>query len=273
MKSRAAGAIEEVFAGTRSAGRAALMPYLTLGFPTLEVSLRLIEAAVANGADMVELGVPFSDPLADGPVIQHATHVALQRGITLPKCLDAVRRLRQRGIAVPLMLMGYFNPISAFGEAAFAQACADAGVDGLIVPDLPPDEAAALEGLCASHAVGLTYLLAPTSSPQRMRLVTGRSRGFVYLVSVAGVTGARDSLPPLLAHFVQRVRAVTRKPLAVGFGISTPAQAREVASIADGVIVGSAIVKLARTSDGVARVGQFVSDLKRAVSHAPAVKS
>jgi len=247
------------------------MPYLTLGFPTLEGSLRLVEAAIANGADMVELGVPFSDPLADGPIIQHATQVALERGITLPKCLEAVRSLRQRGIAVPLMLMGYFNPISAYGEAAFAQACAEAGVDGLIVPDLPPDEAATLEDFCACHAVGLTYLLAPTSSPRRMRLVTSRSRGFVYLVSVAGVTGPRDCLPPMLADFVQRVRAVTHRPLAVGFGISTPAQAREVAAIADGVIVGSAIVKLAGTSDGVARVGQFVSDLRRAVSRAPAV--
>ena len=249
------------------------MPYLTLGFPTLDVSLQLVEAAVANGADMIELGVPFSDPLADGPVIQHAAQVALEAGVTVNACLEAVRTLRARGIAIPLMLMGYYNPIAAFGERAFAQACSEAGVDGLIIPDLPPEEGSTLEALCESRGVGLTYLLAPTSSPQRMQLVTSRSRGFVYLVSVAGVTGARDQVPPLLAEFVLRVRAMTHKPLGVGFGISSTKQAHEVASLADGVIVGSAIVALAGTSDGVARVGQFVSDLSQAVSRAPGAPS
>ena len=244
------------------------MPYLTLGFPNLEASVRRVESAAAGGADMIELGVPFSDPLADGPVIQHATQVALERGTTVVACFEAVRRLRERGVTVPLMLMGYYNPIVAYGEEAFADACLGAGVNGLIVPDLPPEEGAGLEALCRSRSVGVTYLLAPTSSVQRMRMVTSRSHGFVYLVSVAGVTGVRKQVPPQLAEFVARVRAITAKPLAVGFGISSPQQAQEVAAIADGVIIGSAIDGLAEAPDGVERVAAFVGSLRRAMQRA-----
>ena len=258
--------ISAVFARARAEGRAALMPYLVLGYPTPESSPALIEAAVEAGADLLELGVPFSDPLADGLTIQQATHVALQQGMTMARCLESVADLRARGLATPFLLMGYYNPILAYGEATFCHACRTAGVDGIIVPDLPPEEGRALEEACRQHGLALVYLLAPTSPPARIRLVTDRSQGFVYLVSVTGITGARDRLPPDLAAFVGRVRAETDKPLAVGFGISTPEQARQVAALADGVIVGSAVVRLAAGANGVERVRLFVAQLRRAVT-------
>jgi tryptophan synthase alpha chain len=256
--------IAAVFA--RTEGRAALMPYLTLGYPTPAASSALVEAAIAAGADLLELGVPFSDPLADGPTIQRATHVALQQGMTVARCLERVADLRARGLATPFLLMGYYNPILAHGEAAFCHACRTAGVDGLIVPDLPPEEGKALEAACRQHGLALVYLLTPASPPARIRLVTDRSQGFVYLVSVTGITGARERLPTDLAAFVARVRAETDKPLAVGFGISTAEQAQQVAALADGVIVGSAVVRLATESDGVERVRSFVARLHRAMT-------
>ena len=257
--------IAATFERARRAGRAALMPYLTLGYPTAEQSLALVEAAIAGGADMLELGVPFSDPLADGPVIQRATHLALQQGITVAGCLGLVDQLRRRGATLPLVLMGYTNPILAYGEAAFCRACTEAGVDGLIVPDLPPEEGQALEGLCRATGLALIYLLAPTSDPARVKRVCERAQGFVYLVSVAGITGARDRLPADLAAFVGRVRAATRLPLAVGFGISTAEQAQQVAALADGVIVGSALVRLAEQPDAPEAVRAAVERLRGAV--------
>lgn len=257
--------IAAVFEGTRAEHRAALMPYLALGYPTPETSLEMVEAAVAGGADMLELGVPFSDPLADGPTIQRATHVALQQGMTVVRCLETAQELRQRGITLPFIFMGYYNPILAYGEESFCRACCEVGVDGLIVPDLPPGEGETLERACRQHGLALIYLLAPTSTPDRVQLVTGRSQGFVYLVSVVGITGARGQLPPDLAAFVGRVRAVTDKPLAVGFGISTPEQAGQVAALVDGVIVGSALVRLAGETDGIEKVKTFVAELRRAV--------
>lgn len=253
--------IRAVFEQVKAENRAALMPYLPLGYPTPEQSLDLVEAVVAGGADILELGIPFSDPLADGPTIQRATHVALQQGMTVARCLEMARSLRQREITVPFIFMGYYNPILAYGEEEFCRACREVGVDGLIVPDLPPGEGEALERACRQCGLALIYLLAPTSTPARVRLVTKRSGGFVYLVSVAGTTGARDRLPPDLAAFVSRVRGVTTKPLAVGFGISTPEQAGQVAALADGVIVGSALVRRAEGENGRERVKTFVRGL------------
>jgi tryptophan synthase alpha chain len=221
--------------------------------------------AVAGGADLLELGLPFSDPLADGPVIQRATHMALQQGMTVTRCLEMVRDLRHGGVVIPLIFMGYTNPILAYGEEAFCRACSEVQLDGLIVPDLPPEEGVRLEKACNQHGLALIYLLAPTSAPERIRLVSERSKGFVYLVSVTGTTGAREHLAADLAAFVDRVRAVTEKPLAVGFGISTPDQARQVADLADGVIVGSALVKVAEEQDGE-RVNLFVTGLRQAVA-------
>ncbi len=257
--------IADVFRRARREGRAALMPYLVLGYPTPDESVRLAETAIAAGADMLELGVPFSDPLADGPVIQQATHLALQQGVTMERCLALVRVLRDRGAALPLVLMGYLNPILAYGVAAFCRACQETGVDGLIVADLPPDEGEDLEMRCREHGLALIYLLAPTSSPERVRAVCSRSQGFVYLVSVAGITGVRDQLPPDLAAFVGQVRRTTDQPLAVGFGISTPEQAAQVAALADGVIVGSALVALAGHPNGRELVREAVERLGNAV--------
>jgi tryptophan synthase alpha chain len=263
---RAAGTsrIAEAFDRSRTENRAALLTYLTLGYPSPEKSMDLVEVAVASGADLVELGVPFSDPLADGPVIQRATHLALQRGTTVGRCLEMAQDLRARGIAAPFVFMGYFNPILAYGQDAFCRACYEAQVDGLLVPDLPPEEGTELERACQRYGLALVYLLAPTSTPERIRLVTERSNGFVYLVSVAGVTGPRNRLDDDLISFVSHVRAVTDKPLAVGFGISTPAQAQTVAGFADGVVVGSAIVRLAEATDGITRIASLVDSLRQA---------
>ncbi len=257
--------IAAAFARTNREDRAALMPYLPLGYPTPAASLKLVQAASAAGADLLELGIPFSDPLADGPTIQHATHVALQQGMTVRRCLEAVEDIRTRGVTIPLLLMGYYNPILAYGEGAFCQRCRAAGADGLIVPDLPPEESGSLERACRGNGLALIHLLAPTSPPARIRAVAARGQGFIYLVTVTGVTGARDDLPPDLTEFVARVREATDTPLAVGFGISTPAQAQRVAGIADGVIVGSAVVRRAGAADGERQVKSFIGDLRNAV--------
>lgn len=259
--------IAAAFERARAENRAALIPYLTLGYPTPETSLHLAEAAVAGGANLLELGVPFTDPLADGPVIQRATHVALQQGMTVARCLEMARRLRQHEPSVPFIFMGYYNPILTYGEEAFCRACCEASVDGLIVPDLPPEEGKKLEAACQDHSLALIYLLAPTSTPERIQLVTEHSQGFVYLVSVTGITGPRDRLPSDLAAFVKRVRTSTDKPLAVGFGISTPEQAGQVAALADGVIVGSALVRLAEEEHAPEKIQSFVAELRDAADH------
>lgn len=258
--------VATVFVQTKAAERAALIPYLVLGYPTLASSLELAAAALAGGADLLELGVPFSDPLADGPVIQRATQAALQQGATVARCLKMAEQLRHCHPEVPFIFMGYYNPILAYGEEAFCRACAEVAVDGLIVPDLPPEEGETLESTCREYHLALVYLLAPTSSSERVRLVTAHSQGFVYLVSVTGITGPRDRLPEDLAAFVSRVRSVTAKPLAVGFGISSPEQARQVAALADGVIVGSALVRLAEQERATDKVESFVAGLREVMS-------
>jgi len=229
-------------------------------------TLDLVPALVEAGADLFELGVPFSDPLADGATIQAATHQALQNGVTVDTCLATVRELRQRGVEVPLLLMGYYNPVFQRGLDAFCGAAAGAGADGLIIPDLPPEEADDLLVACRTHGLDLIFLLAPTSTAGRIRLVAARASGFIYLVSLTGVTGARDQLPPELEGFVARVRQATDLPLAVGFGIGSAAQAARVAAVADGVIVGSAIVKLAgEVRDPIHAVAGFVRELRAGI--------
>ena len=238
-------AVKEAFTLAKRAGqKAALMPYLTLGYPTPEASLTAIEEAARAGAELFELGIPFSDPLADGPTIQHAAQVALEQGVTVSSSLDMVAELRRRGIHQPFLLMGYYNPFLQFGLERLVDAAAQAGANGFIVPDLPYEEADEFETLCNQHGLALVYLLAPTSSPDRIRAVAARSQAFLYLVSLTGVTGARTSLPANLAGFVQSVRGLCAPdlPIAVGFGISTPDQAAEVGDLADGVIIGSAFV-------------------------------
>jgi len=247
----------------------AFMPYFPVGYPSLPVSVDVIEALARSGADLIEVGVPFSDPLADGPVIQHATQIALQQGATLARCLEAVAELRRRGIGIPLVLMGYYNPLLSYGLARLAAAAEAAGASGFIVPDLPPEEAGDLEAALAPGGLPLVRMLAPTTPPQRAARIVAGARGFLYLVSVTGTTGARSELPPGLPAFIARVRAQAPAglPLCVGFGIATPAQARAVGQHADGIIVGSACVKtIGEAGDPVAVAEQFAREFKTALA-------
>jgi tryptophan synthase alpha chain len=219
------------------------MPYFPLGYPDLDTSIDVIEALAKNGADLIEVGLSFSDPLADGPVIQHATQIALEKGITVKKSLKAVKELRSRGVDIPLILMGYYNPMLAYGLEEFIRDMVVAGADGFIIPDLPMEEAdefhAAMNGVDAP----LIQMLAPTSSPERMEMIARNAKGFIYLVSLTGVTGERTSISKGLGDLISSVREHTSAPVCVGFGIGTPEQAKEVGRMADGVIVGSACVK------------------------------
>ncbi len=255
--------IQQAFAAAREGGRAALMPYYTLGYPDGPTSEAVIRAVAAAGADLIELGVPFSDPLADGPTIQHSTQVALDKGMTVAGCLALAGRLRTAGVTQPLLLMGYVNPILAYGPARFVAEAAAAGADGLIVPDLPPEEADEIAAACAARDLALVHLAAPTSTAGRLARIAAATTGFLYLVSVAGVTGARDHLPPDLADFIGRARRVATTPLAVGFGISTPEQVRAVGRLADGVIVGSALIAaVTHAADPAAAAQAFIRHLR-----------
>jgi tryptophan synthase alpha chain len=252
--------IDEVF----RPGHKALIGYVTVGYPSIEATLKVVPLLAESGCDIVELGIPFSDPLADGTTIQQASYHALQNGVTPKLCLEVADELNQL-TDVPLVFMGYYNPVLHYGAEAFCRDCAAAGVGGLIIPDLPPEEGDQLEALTAKHGLDLIYLLAPTSTPQRIRLVAEKSRGFIYLVSVTGVTGARASLPADLEAFTGRVRATADQPLCLGFGISTPQQAQQVARLADGVIVGSRIIQLMDENDSLSAVGDFIGELRRAI--------
>ncbi len=222
--------------------RAALMPYIMGGFLDLEASRAAGEACADAGADLIELGIPFSDPLADGPVIHEAGSHALAAGATLDGVLDVCASVSRR---LPVVLMVYANVVLSDGPEAFAARAAAAGAAGLIVPDLPHDEAGALRAACDSHALDLVPLVAPTTTPERLAEIGAEARGFVYTVSLMGTTGERTELPPALPAVVKRVRTVTDVPVAVGFGVSTEEHARQVAAIADGVIVGSRVVRAA----------------------------
>ncbi len=247
---------------------AALMPYFTLGYPDRNASLAVIEA-IAPYSDLLELGVPFSDPLADGPTIQHSAQIALEKGTTTAVCLDIVRELRRRGIQTPIMLMGYTNPVLAYGQEKYVRDAAAAGVDGFIIPDLPPEEAVELETLAQKAGLALIHFLAPTSSPARIANVTARASGFIYLVSLTGVTGARTAVQADLADFVARVRPQATVPLAVGFGISAPEQAANVGHLADRVIVGSALINAVNQSNNKsAAAAQFVRTLQLSLKKA-----
>jgi tryptophan synthase alpha chain len=249
------------------------MPYYTLGYPDRSTSLHVIEA-IAPNSDLLELGVPFSDPLADGPTIQHSTQVSLENGTTLAGCLDMVRELRSRGMVTPVLLFGYYNPFLAYGLVDLARDAREAGAQGFIVPDLPPEEAGDLESAATANNLAYIHFLAPTSSPHRVEEVTSRARGFIYLVSVIGVTGARQSLHANLAEFVGRIRSRTTTPLAVGFGISTPELALSVGQISDGVIVGSALINVVdQALDKPSAAANFVRSLAEALENRGATTS
>mgnify|MGYP001039803899 CR=1 FL=1 len=235
--------IDQLFAAKRAANQKALILFLTAGYPDLPTSIELAIAAAESGADIIEFGVPFSDPIADGPTIQRSSMIALERGADLMKILQGVGEFRQRSTA-PLVLMGAFNPIFHRGAENTVAACAQAGADGFILPDVPPEESSELEAICASNEMNLIHLIAPTSPLDRRRLICQRSQGFVYYMSLKGTTGARASLPADVARQLDEIRSLTNKPVAVGFGISTPEHVRTFAPHADAVVVGSAFINL-----------------------------
>ncbi len=245
-------------------GHKALIPYITVGYPSVEATLKVVPILASSGCDIVELGIPFSDPLADGATIQKASFHALKKGVTPQLCLEVANQLSQM-VEIPLVFMTYFNPVLSYGLEKFCTACTRSGIDGLIIPDLPPEEGSELEAITQRRNLDLIYLLAPTSTEERIRLVAERSRGFIYLVSVTGVTGARDILSPDLEAFVARVRKIAAQPLCVGFGISAPEQAGQVARIADGVIVGSRMIQLMEADDNFVSVGNFTKELRNAL--------
>ena len=242
----------------------ALIAYVTVGYPSVEATLEVVPLLAESGCDLVELGIPFSDPLADGATIQRASFQALENGVTPRLCLEVADKLH-RQLDIPLVFMSYYNPILSYGLDRFCRDSASAGVSGQIIPDLPPEEGGQLEAIGRKQGLDTIYLLAPTSTEERIRLVAERSGGFIYLVSVTGVTGARDRLPPDLAAFVARVRKFTDKPLCLGFGIATPRQAARVARMADGVIVGSRIIQLMEADRSLAEVAGFTRKLRHAI--------
>jgi tryptophan synthase alpha chain len=265
--------LARTFAARRAAGRAALIPYFTAGDPDLATTRELVGRAIAAGADAIELGIPFSDPMADGPVLQRASSRALRRNTTLRSVLELAGELRRDHPDTPLVLFGYYNPFFRYGLGPVARDAARAGVDAFLCVDLPPEEAGDLRSATAQEGVDLISLLAPTTPPARIRRIARASSGFLYFVSVLGTTGARATLPPGLPDLVARVRSLTDLPIGVGFGVSQPEQAAWISGFADAVVVGSAIARVVEESepaDVVPRVEAFVRGLREAmVSRSP----
>jgi tryptophan synthase alpha chain len=261
--------IDQTFARLRRRNEAALIAYVMAGDPSLAETEQLVLELEKAGADIIELGVPFSDPIADGPVIQQAAERALRSGTSLRKILPMIKQVRTRS-QIPLVLMAYYNSIHAFGAEHFCREAVAAGVDGLIVPDMPADEAGPLKGPAAASGLQLIFLLAPTSTLERRTFVARQSNGFVYYVSLTGITGSKLSNLTDVEKNVQRIRKVSKTPIAVGFGVATPEDAAKVSAIADGVIVGSAIVKHIAAGQQergmVPRVADFVHSLKAAMA-------
>jgi tryptophan synthase alpha chain len=261
--------IDSTFASLRRRGRRALLPFVMGGDPSLEATRTFLVECANAGADLLEIGVPFSDPIADGPVNQRAAQRALDRGTTLEGVLETAARVR-RAVSVPIVLLSYYNPILRFGLEEFARAAAAAGVDGVVIPDLPPDEGAALKAAADPAGLDTIFLAAPTSTDRRLAEVAEASRGFVYCVSLTGVTGVRTSLTGDVGELVTRLRRHTALPICVGFGVSTADHARQVASVADGVIVGSAIVSIVERegTNAASALFEFVTSLRGGVDAA-----
>lgn len=268
------GRIQTTFQRLGREKKKALIPYIMAGDPSLSTTQDLVMALERCGADIIELGVPFSDPLADGPVIQKAAERALRQKTSLRAILKMVRSLR-RQTQIPLVLMTYYNPIHRYGERRFSEHAAAAGVDGVIIPDLPPEEGKSLIQAARANGLATIFLLAPTSTRDRIRRVSQQSQGFIYYVSITGITGAPLKSMQDVRTRVQAIRRVSKKPVAVGFGISTPEQAARVARWADGVIVGSAIVKRIEAHGSepglVQRISKYVQTLHRAVRNPTAL--
>ncbi len=256
--------IAQKFSELRQNKKRAFIPYIMAGDPNLEKTVELIQLLSENGADLIEVGVPFSDPVADGPVIQQAGVRSLENGCTFEKILESIGKVTPK-ITTPLILMMYYNMIFQRGFPKFFEAIKNAGCAGLIIPDLPPDEAGETRRFAEQYQIGLNFLVAPTSNEERIRLAADASTGFLYAVSLKGVTGVRSNLPTELPNFIHKIKKLTDKPVAVGFGIATPEQAKMVAGFADGVIVGSAIVKAAASDSNLHEVQQLVAGLRAAI--------
>lgn len=257
--------IDKKFADLRKNDKKAFIAFITAGYPDIGATCKLIIELAENGADIIELGVPFTDPMADGKIIQEASQAALKKKINLEKIFTAVKRAR-KVTDVPVCLMTYYNPVFCFGEEKFVKSAKKAGVDGVIIPDLPPDEASSLISFAKKEEFATIFFISPTTTSKRARFIVKAASGFIYFVSLTGVTGARKQLPKELKESVKKVKAMTKKPVCVGFGISTPGQVKQVCSFADGAIIGSAIVKSIRENTGkkdmARKVGNFIRWLK-----------
>ncbi len=270
--------ISETFERARAEDRTGIAVYVTVGFPDVATSERAAMSAIDAGADIIELGIPFSDPLADGATVQRSSSVALESGTNLGTCLEVARGIRAKSTSVPILFMGYYNPILRFGLEQFAAEASSAGADGTIVPDLPPEEATPLNEALRSRGLDLVYMLAPTSPPDRVRTVAAGARGFIYCVSLTGVTGARTGLSEDALNLLNRVREHSAVPIMLGFGISGPQQVETVKEAADAVVIGSAFVDLLERNDPShhdAAIHDFVGTLANAAKrnhHPPATR-
>lgn len=260
--------IDKKFSELKRNNRKAFIAFIMTGDPNIRMTEVLIDALAACGVDIVELGVPFSDPLADGPTIQAASVRALKNRISLDSTIRFVKRIRRHNQDIPIALLSYYNPIYKYGEARFIKDAISSGIDGLIVPDLPPEEGSHFFKTAAGSGFYTILLAAPTSTEKRLKKITGLSRGFIYYVSLTGTTGARKTLPEDITKNVRLIKGITNKPVCVGFGVSTPQQAKKILCIADGVIVGSAIIKIIEQNIGekdlVKRVKKYVRQMKDA---------
>lgn len=241
-------ALSAMFEQSAAENRAAFLPYFPIGYPDYEASLDAIQAMAETNVDGFEIGVPFSDPIADGATNQEAMQIALNNGTTVKKCLEAVQTLRSKRVNQPMMMMSYANPLMAYGIDKFVADAKNAGADGLIIPDLPPEEADLFAEACERENMALVFFLAPTSNEKRMELTAKNVTGFIYVVALTGITGARSELPTDLTEFIARIRAKTDKPLVLGFGISKPEHVRRLHGLVDGFIVGSALVRAGKES-------------------------
>jgi tryptophan synthase alpha chain len=242
----------------------ALIPYLTSGYPDIETSLKAILLLAENGADIIELGIPFSDPMADGTTIQESSHQALLQGINTKSCLELASRVREKS-DIPLVFMTYYNPVYHYGLQKFCRACTDHGIDGLIIPDLPPEEGEDMESAAKINGLDLIYLLAPTSTEERIKMVSEKSKGYIYIVTVTGVTGSRDHIPDSLSAFIERVNKFAEQPLCAGFGISTPQQAAQISKMTDGVIVGSRMIQSINEDPSLESLKEFTVNIRKAL--------
>lgn len=257
-------AIAAMFERAKNENRAAFLPYFPIGYPTYDGSIAAIEAMANVGVDGFEIGIPFSDPLADGPVNQAAAQIALDNGTTVKSALAAVRELRSRGVTQPMLMFSYLNPLIAYGAEKFVADAKAAGADGFMIPDLPPDEAHLFASACQRENIALVFFLAPTSNGARIRFVGEKATGFIYVVAVTGVTGARTELPDDLVEFIKRVRQDVQQPLVMGFGISKPEHARAMTGLVDGFAVGSALVKAGK--EGTESVRTLAKSLRDALN-------